>query len=61
MDMHPLHQLLCEPNKTDAEKAACQAFALACTMEGFTHLTPEEVFDKLLAQYEEIAVVPQGI
>jgi hypothetical protein len=50
---HALWQLMEKQNKTEADRVACAAVMALSTREGFTHMTPEQVFDALIVNWDE--------
>jgi hypothetical protein len=53
--MHPLWELAKKEPKTDVERVALAAVMILSTREGFTHLTPEGVFEKILLTARQTA------
>ena len=47
--MHPFHELLKKETKSDAEKVAVVAIGSIMRCEGYTHKTPEQIYDSMLA------------
>lgn len=59
--LHPFHQLLTKPKKTDDDKVFIAALVILSTSHdaesearSFSHLTSEEMWDKLLESYDRI-------
>jgi hypothetical protein len=50
---HPLWELMEKPNPTDVDRVAIASVMILSTREGFTHMTPEQVFDNLVAKWHE--------
>lgn len=60
-DLHSWHKVLLESEKTDADKVLIAAIILLSTQHdpkdekrSFSHLTFEEIWDKLSAHYDEL-------
>lgn len=53
--MHPLWELAKKEPKTDVERLAMAAVMILSTREGFTELTPEGCYDKILRSAHETA------
>jgi hypothetical protein len=54
---HPFDRLLSKTQYTDAEKALIYAVMRLSTQDGWSHLTPGEVYDKMIAEFEEIKML----
>jgi hypothetical protein len=54
---HPFDRLLSKTQYTDAEKALIYAVMRFSTADGWSHLTPADVYDKMIAEFEEIKML----
>ncbi len=54
---HPFDRLLAKTQYTDAEKALIYAVMRLSTQDGWQMLTPSEVYDRMVSEFEEIKML----
>ena len=52
--MHHFFEVLTKRDKTPDDKALIAGVMFCSTQPGFSHLTPEEVYEKLVTEWEEV-------